>query len=159
METLIVYTSRNGYSKECAQKIAAELGPGTDLVQITHAKLEKPLTHYDRVVIGGGIHAGSLSRKLTRFCRKNRDELRKKYLGLYICATNAEHKEEQFIKSYPKVLLESAAAKGWFGGRIILAEHQNITLFILKKILKSDQDLYAELPHEVEAFIANMKQR
>lgn len=159
MKTLIVYTSKHGYSRECAQKIAKGLGPETDLVELTEAKPEKPLTFYDQVVIGGGIHTGSLSRKLKRYCRINKHELGEKRLGLYLCATNREHAEEQFLKSYPEVLLGHATAKGWFGGRIILAEHKDVTLFILKKILKSDKDLHAELPEAVEAFIDKMQKQ
>lgn len=157
MKTLIVYASRHGYSRECARKISEGLGTGTDIVEISRTMPKNLLSHYDTVIIGGGIHTGSLSPLVKRFCRKNKKKLITKRLGFYLCATNSEHKEEQFSKSYPSVLLENAVATGWFGGRIILAEHKNVTLFILKKILKSDSDLHAELPEEVEVFVKRMQ--
>jgi menaquinone-dependent protoporphyrinogen oxidase len=157
MRTLIVYASRHGYVRECAQRISEGLGTETNLVEVSRTMPKDLLFHYDTVIIGGGIHAGSFPPLLKRFCRRNIKELSNKRLGLYLCATNSEHKEEQFSKSYPQVLLEKAVATGWFGGRIILADHKNVTLFILKKILNKDTDLHAELPNEVEAFIKHMQ--
>jgi menaquinone-dependent protoporphyrinogen oxidase len=156
MKTLVVYTSKNGYTLECAKKIGEGLrenGHEADLKDAKKEARKADLSQYDSVIIGGGIHAGQLPGAVRRYCAANEAALRTKRLGLFICGTDVEHQEKQFSDNYPQSLLDVAVAKGWFGGRIVFAEQSAPMRFMLKKILKGAEDVHEERIEAVGDFL------
>ena len=74
------------------------------------------LDKFDRIIIGGSIHAGSANRKTQTFCKKNLDVLLTKELGLYICSVEKGEKGVvQFNKTYPEKLRKHAKSIGLLG--------------------------------------------
>lgn len=161
METVVIFASKNGYTRECAQQVALGLGSEGNNAQIADIRREAKhidLNAFDTVVIGGGIHAGSQSGALRRYCTKHEAQLRTKRLGLFVCGTDVEHQEKQISDSFPQSLLDVAVAKGWFGGRIIFDEQKGIMRFMLKKILKGEKDVHEERPEAIETFVSTLSQ-
>ncbi|MEA5031881.1 MAG: flavodoxin domain-containing protein [Sphaerochaeta sp.] len=154
MKTLVVYASKGGYSRECAQKIAAGLTNGADVVDAKKDAFKTDIASYDTVILGGGILAGRLPGALRRYCLKNAFALEQKRIGLFICGTDPENHEKVFNSNYPAGLVEKAAVKKWFGGRILFADQKGIMRFVLKKMLKGENDVHAEQPEAVQAFVS-----
>ncbi len=160
MKTAIIYSSHQGYAHACAQEIAEGLateGNRTELVDVKKGAERLPIDAYDTIILGGGIHAGRLSGALRKFCVKHEGQLSTKRLGLFICSTDKDNHEKQFVDNFPQSLLDAAVAKGWFGGRIVFAEQKGIMRIILKKILKGEHDVFEEHPEAVKAFITAME--
>ncbi len=159
MKVAIIYSSHQGYARVCAEEIAGGLateGNQTELVDLRKGTKKLSIDAYDTIIIGGGIHAGHLSGALRKFCSRHEAQLRTKRLGLFICSTDKDNYEKQFVDNFPQSLLDAAVAKGWFGGRIVFAEQKGIMRLILKKILKGEHDVFEEHPEAVKAFMAEM---
>lgn len=159
MKAVILYSSHQGYALECAKQIAVGLeadGNETRTVEIKREAKGLELADYDTVIVGGGIHAGHLSGALRKFCSQNEALLRTKRLGLFICGTDKDNQEKQFVDNFPQSLLDVAVAKGWFGGKIIFAEQKGIMRFVLKKMLKGENDVHEERPEAVKTFLNEM---
>ena len=159
MKIAIIYYSHQGYARECAKHMAdgfAAEGKQAELFDVGKGVNKLVIDEYETIIIGGGIHAGHLSGALRRFCSKHEEQLRTKRLGLFICSTDKENHEKQFVDNFSQSLLDAAVAKGWFGGRIIFAEQKGIMRLILKKILKGERDVFEEKPEAVKAFMAEM---
>jgi menaquinone-dependent protoporphyrinogen oxidase len=159
MKTLVVYSSKNGYSRECAQKIATQMGDGSEAVDIKSEAKRKNIADYKSVVIGGGVHVGHIKGALRTYCTKNKDILLTKDLGLFLCGTetNPEGQKKYFETGFPAEIVKKARVTGWFGGRIITAEHDVITRAILKKILGTSDDFRGERPDLLDEFISKLR--
>jgi menaquinone-dependent protoporphyrinogen oxidase len=114
------------------------------------------LGRFDQVIAGGSIRAGRLSGALRKFLGTHGKELLGKRLGLFLCGTDPDNIDQQFATHYPKELIEHAIAKRWFGGRIVFAEQNLVFRFMLKKILKGEEDVHKEQPEAVKAFVADI---
>lgn len=153
MHTLVVYGSKNGYARECAQKVAQSLTGETELVDIRNRSKLRDLSRFDQVLAGGSVRAGRLNGSLRKFLESHREELMQKRLGLFLCSTTADNIETQFETYFPNELLHSAIAKSWFGGRIVFAQQNPIMRMMLKKILKGESDVHLEQPEAITAFV------
>src|SRR5690554_2051567 len=107
MKTLIVYATKYGCTKKCAEILGEKLEGEVDLCNIKNVE-SIDLTQYDKVVIGGSIYAGQLQKGLRDFCSEKIDILTSKKLGLFICGMLIQKAEEELNNSYDKKLLDNA---------------------------------------------------
>ena len=154
MKTLVVYVSNRGYTRECAQQIAAIVGSGSIAVEVGREAAAHDIADYEAVILGAGIHAGRLSGKFRSWCAKHTQELLKTKLGLFICANDEANQEKLFEANYPPELLKHAMARGYLGGRIIMSDYNFIIKAILKRIAGSGDDVHLEKPDNVKALAA-----
>ena len=115
MSSLIVYASKYGFTKRCAEILAKKLGENVDIYDL-NSNLPDPMK-YDKVMVGGSIYAGKIRKPVMRFCTDNLNTLKGKKLGLFICGMAKEDDaQKQLESSFPQELLAVCAAKGFFGG-------------------------------------------
>ena len=79
MKTLVAYSSTYGYTKKYAEWIQEELH--ADIMEIKQVT-EKTLEAYDRVIIGGGMYAGTV--QSSKFVKQQRNALLQKELILFV---------------------------------------------------------------------------
>jgi menaquinone-dependent protoporphyrinogen oxidase len=141
MKTAIVYATTHGCTETCAQKLAARLPGDTDRFNLK----EKPqisLANYDRILIGGSIHAGRIQGSVRRFASGNLPVLLQKRIGLFICCMEkGEKARQQLDQSFPAGLLEHASAAGLFGGGFDFERMNFLQKAIIKKIAKIDHSV------------------
>lgn len=136
MKNLIVYGTKHGCAKRCAEILSEKLVGEVDIVDVK----ENPnidLSIYERVIIGGSIYAGTMNKGINDFTSKNEAILREKQLGLYICSMNKGAEEQQIKNSFPETLIESAKAVNNFGGEFRLKELNFMEKMIVKVVSKS----------------------
>jgi len=157
MKTLIVYASKHGCAKNAAEKLAQAFGPDTklsDVRNITRIDLE----NFDRIVIGGSIHAGRIQGKIKSFVQRNIDFLLQKQLGIYIChMEDGDGAMKELSDNFPKQLLEHATAKGLFGGEFNLAKMNFIEKFMIKKVAHVTESVSKIKEDNINEFIKTMK--
>jgi menaquinone-dependent protoporphyrinogen oxidase len=159
MKTLIIYSSKYGYVKECVDRIKAEIGMETEVVEAKKGLQGRKISEFDLVIIGSAIYAGSTTRAVRTFCTKHEQELLAvSHLGLFLCGTDPDTIEQNFQKGFPSALLEKAEMKEWFGGRLVLSQFKGIMHAILKKMLKGEQEVHAEQPEALNRFIQRLQQ-
>ena len=138
MSTLIVYASKYGFTKTCAEILAKKLGENVDIYDLNSNLPD--LMKYDKVIVGGSIYAGNIRKPVMRFCTDNLNTLKGKKLGLFICGMAKEDDaQKQLDSSFPQELLAVCAAKGFFGGECNYEKMNFLEKFIMKKITGSKQ--------------------
>lgn len=134
MKTLIAYCTTHGCTRKTALELKDFLGEN---VQLTNLK-EDPspdLSDFDRVIIGGSIHAGQIQKRVKEFCKKNLSELQQKELGLFVCCMEEGEKARmQLMEAFPEELHRHAKASAYFGGEFNLEKMNFFQKMIVKKV-------------------------
>ena len=134
MKTLIVYATNHGCTEKISEQMKNYLGGNVTLVNLK--KEPNPsIEPYQRVIVGGSIHAGQIQKRVKEFCNHNLNELRKKELGLFICCMEeGETAGKQFDEAYPEELQRYAKATAIFGGAFDFERMSFLEKMIVKKV-------------------------
>ncbi len=147
MKTLIAYSTTHGCTEKTANELKDFLGGTVHLVNLK--KFPQPdISEYNKVIIGGSIHAGCIQKRVKEFCNKNVTELKEKELGLFICCMEEGEKAElQLQNAFPKTLLLNAKAKACFGGEFNLGKMNFFQKMIVKKVAHIEHNT-SKINHE-----------
>jgi len=152
MQILIVYSTHHGCTEKCAGSLARQLAGDVRTVDLKKAKLP-PLNQFETIIIGGSIHAGRVQQRITKFCNKNRDLLRSRRLGLFLCCMEEGDKAaEQFNQAFPDDLRAHATVKGFFGGEFNFNRMNWFEKAIIKKIAKIETSISKIKEDEITRF-------
>lgn len=134
MKTLIIYSTTHGCTQKIAQQMSNYLSGEVKLVNLK--KQPSPdLSNFDRVIIGGSIHAGQIQKRVKEFCNENLGNLLKKELGLFItCMETGETAQKQLADAYPEELLDNAKITAFFGGEFDFKRMNFFEKMIVKKV-------------------------
>jgi len=137
MKTIIIYASRYGTAKECAERLAKELKGSVECVSAVNASSVE-LNRYDRIILGGGIYAGSLNAVFKQYIDQKTGEMLQKRIGLFLCGIPASPAEEErsFAANFPQRLLQSAVVKSHFGGRVLFTKMKGLSKLLIGFVLK-----------------------
>lgn len=133
MNTIIIYSSKYGCAKDCADYLKSSLSDNVTLFDINNTDSSIiDLETYDTIILGSSIYIGAISKKMQTFCMKHVDVLSNKTMGIFLCCGFPAEIDSYFTKNFPSLLLEKAAITACFGGD---ARPQNMK-FIDKVVLK-----------------------
>lgn len=147
MKTAIVYTSKHGTTRKVAEEIASLLSPNEATLIIAGQKEGTDLDSYDNIIIGGSIHAGTISKALRKFLKSNRNTLLQKQLGLFLCCMFEEEAEEQMQRAFPEELRDHAKTCHWVGGEFLFEEMNFIEKTMTRKITGVTESI-SKLKHD-----------
>lgn len=108
MNTLILFSTKNGTTRKCAEMLKEKINKEVDLLEL-NKKSKIDLNDYDQVILGGSIYIGKIQKSLRKFMEDNKAILLKKSLGLFVCAMGEglELKNE-IDANFPKELIKHA---------------------------------------------------
>jgi menaquinone-dependent protoporphyrinogen oxidase len=157
MKTLIVYASKHGCAKKAAEKLGEAFDDGAEVNDIRSiTKID--IADFDRIIIGGSIHAGRIQKDVRNFIQNNLAQLLEKQIGLYICCMEeGERADKEFTNVFPKQLIDHAVARGFFGGEFNFEKMNFIERFIVKKIAKVTESVSNFKEDNIIDFISTMK--
>jgi menaquinone-dependent protoporphyrinogen oxidase len=156
MKTAFLYATKYGCVEQCGKAIEEKLNGVMDFYNLQSNK-EVDLTQYDKIIIGGSIYVGRIQKEVTQFSLDNLNNLTDKKLGLFICClSEGEEAETELRNAYPEALLEQAAVKEYFGGQAILSKMKFFDRFIIKKVAKTETDIYKLSKEKIEKFVNNL---
>ena len=116
MKTAIVYATKYGCTKECAEILKTYLHGE---VNILSAKADKiNLSQYDAVFIGGSVYMGKIQKEITHFCKRNLKQLLHKKIGLFACCYTPKDTVGFFETLYPIELINHASYLTSVGGKM-----------------------------------------
>lgn len=139
MKTAIIYASHHGTTEKVANMIKGLAQGETEVINLKKTKTID-LNKYDKIIIGGSIHAGRVQSKLQKYCREHEAELTAKPLGLFLsCMEENEKAKTQFEMAYPDTLRSHAISSKLTGGEILFERMNFIEKFIMKKIGKTTE--------------------
>lgn len=134
MKTAIVYATQHGTTEKVAQMISELASGNAELINLKKSG-DVNLDGYDRIIIGGSIHAGAIQKRVRRFCDKHMEQLSTKPLGLYLsCMEENEKARMQFETAYSEPLRKHAMSCKLTGGEVIFERMNFIEKFMMKKI-------------------------
>ena len=134
MKTLITYSTSHGCTRKIVNELKDYLGGEVQIVNLKN-NLKINLLDYDRVIIGGSIHAGKIQKKVKDFCLKNLDDLKTKEIGLFICRMeNGLLAQKQLSDAFPAELIEVSKSTAVFGREYDFSKMNFIEKLIVKKI-------------------------
>ncbi len=158
MQTLIVYQSKHGTTEKIAKGIQMSFGYDKCEIANLNAKNIINIDKFERIIIGGSIHAGTIQKGIKKFISKYREELLNKELGLFLCCMyKGDERINQFNNAYPTELRDIAKAKGIFGGELIFDKMNFIERFIVKKTTKTEESISDIDSNAVSIFINDMQ--
>jgi len=157
MKTLIIYATSHGCTekavKELSQKLSGEI-ISMDLKN--HPSLS--LSEFDRIIIGGSIHAGLIQKRIRNFCSANLEQLKSKEIGLFICCMyEAEIAREEIKNAFPEELHQMAKTEAIFGGEYNFDKMNFVEKLLVKKIAKVSESV-SKLDHDsIDRFANKME--
>jgi menaquinone-dependent protoporphyrinogen oxidase len=156
MRTLIVYSSKYGCTKNCANLLQKRLKDKVDIVNLKTSK-DVAISQYDKVIIGGSIYIGKIQKEITKFCSKNLEKLKEKQIGLFICGMQeGEMLSTEFNQNFPNELINIAITKECFGGEFNFSKMNFLEKFIVKKVSKVSSNKSNILTDNINKFAQTM---
>ena len=134
MKTLIVYSTTHGCTEKAAKELGLHLGSQVQLINLKK-EAHPSLSNFQRIIIGGSIHAGQIQKRVKDFCNKNLEELKSKEFGLFICCMEeGETAQKQLQDAFPEELFNEAKATACFGGEFDFEKMNFLQKLIVKKV-------------------------
>lgn len=156
MKTLITYCTTHGCTEKIANELKHFLEGEVFLVNLKKSPVPE-LSSFDRIIIGGSIHAGQIQKKVKDFCSEHIEILEDKELGLFICCMEEGEKAEiQLQDAFPKALLQSAKATACLGGEFDFNTMNFFQKIIVKKVAKVEDSVSRINHNAIEQFSSRM---
>lgn len=134
MRTVIVYATQHGTTEKVANMISELASDSTVLINLRKSHDVNPVD-YDRIIIGGSIHAGKIQKIVRKFCERHMQQLTTKPLGLYLsCLEENEKAITQFETAYAENHRNHALSCKLTGGEVMIDGMNFIEKFMMKKI-------------------------
>lgn len=133
MKTAIVYATKHGTTEKVANMLK-ELNPeNTEIFNLNMVK-DIDLSLFDKVILGGSIHAGTIQKKIKSFYEKHMSELGQKPLGLFLSCLEEDKAQEQFNLAFPEALRLHSKSNRITGGEVIIDKMNFMEKFMMRKI-------------------------
>lgn len=156
MKTLITYCTTHGFTEQVVNEIKSFLGGDVTLCNLKKEAAPE-IASFDRVIIGGSIHAGQIQKKIREFCKTNVEALQKTELGLFICCMEEGEKAYAELEQvYPAELIQHAKATACLGGAFNFEKMNFLEKFIVRKVVKVKESTSNKNPEAIRVFSKKM---
>lgn len=147
MKTLIVFSTKYGTTKKCAELVKNGLKHEVNLVNLKNDNSIN-LKEYDTVVIGGSVYVGKIQKEIVKFVDDNKKDLQTKKIGLFVCCKfDGKKPLEQIQNSLPEWIVKKAFAKEYLGHELRLENMSFFDKLITKSVVKVKES-YSDLKTE-----------
>jgi len=154
MSTIIIYSTKHGAAARCAEMLKDS---AKNEITVKSAKEIASPDGFDRVILGASVYVGKIQPEMIEFCRKNREALLKKELGLFICSGDHSESGREYLKLFGNDLHAHATAKELFGDEIhweTMNFMEKLAMRIIKKSKGSSSNLETG---NIDAFAMKME--
>lgn len=140
MKTAIVYSTTHGTTEKVAGMLSKMSISSTELFNLKKVK-DVNLRDYDKIIIGGSIHAGNVQKRIKKFCENHMHELTVKPIGLFLSCMDEDKAVMQFENAYPEELRKIAVSSKLTGGEVLFERMNFLEKFMMKKIGKMTESV------------------
>ena len=114
MKTIILYATKSGAARECADILAARIKDSS----VCDLSKETPdIDAADMLIIGSGVRMGRVYKPVRKYIEKNLDKLLTKKTALYLCNGEPETYNKAVEKNIPAQLISQSLCVMSFGGK------------------------------------------
>ena len=133
MKVLVIYSTRGGVSKECAEMLTERIRSSFD-VQIYNIEEEPPAPdEFDVVVIGGSVRMAKINKNLKKYLKNHSTELNSKHTAIFLCCGFTESFDDYVSSQIPKQIIPSLGIH-CFGGELKPQKLKGMDKLIVKLI-------------------------
>lgn len=143
MKTLIVYASKKGATKKCAERIKQGVRGEVKLIECKEA-LNEPMESYDNIIIGSAVYAGTLDKDLKSFCSNKQECLSSKRTFLFLGCMNDKLLNDYVKNNIPAEVASHLEDVTCCGGAFYFSKMNFFEKFIIKKIANSERKANGE---------------
>jgi menaquinone-dependent protoporphyrinogen oxidase len=136
MGTLLVFGSKYGSTKKCAEFLREKLNGNVEVVDIKMNQ-SLDLNLYDKIVIGTSVYMGKIQKEISEFCKSNIEVIKTKKVAVFLCCMNEKDFEKQINENFSKEMLDAMIVKGYFGGEFNFTKMNFIEKNIIKMVAKT----------------------
>lgn len=170
MKIAIIYATRGGTTRECANILAQEL-KNDEITLLEIGKNEIELDGFDLVVLGYPIRMARAMSSARKFIKQNKEKLATLCVAYFICCGFTDCFEEYAEKTIPSPLYERAIAMSCFGGSLDHTRFKGFDRFLVKTIRdeilgggdnadqRSDMSLPTIFEANISQFVNEIKQK
>lgn len=115
MKTLILYSSRYGTTKNCAENLKEILKGNTVIAEI-NSNVKMNMNKYDNIIIGASVYDGKIAKEVLEFLKDYKGMMQVKNSGVYLCSLDQRKEEKYFKKNISKDILKVIGVMSHFGG-------------------------------------------
>lgn len=133
MKIAVVYSTRGGTTRDCAELLAREMK--NDTVELFEIGVCEPdYDEYDICVIGFPIRMAKAEKKARQFLKKNAEMLKSRRIAFYICCGFVDCFDEYAEKCIPETLCEISVATYCLGGSLDPDRFKGVDKIIVKAV-------------------------
>ena len=144
MKALIIYASKNGVAKMCAEKLYSELAPTTEVSLYSISDSPPSPGEFDVVVLGGSVRMTKLNKQLKRYLKENIDAISNMPSAFFFCCGIIRDVDDYKATELPPKIHFSLGVE-CFGGELKPDKLKGLDKIIVtamrQKILTQDSDL------------------
>lgn len=137
MKILIVYATKTGSTRECAQMLKESLAPHTVTLCDVSCEDISP-NGYDKVIVGTYIRFGKGAKRIAAYLRKYENELREKHASYFICCAYADMADTYIEETFGKALLDASEHTANFGGTLKTDRQKNFIMKLIVRAMRND---------------------
>ena len=146
MKILIIYATKGGVSKACAEMLCEKLN--SSVFDITLCDIENGAPSpedFDVAVIGGSIRMGSINKNLKKYIKTYASALSQISTALFLCCGYTENFDDYVTLNFPKHLFPSLGIH-CFGGELKPEKLKGFDKFVVRMVRASILDEDFESP-------------
>ena len=143
---LIVYSTKEGHTREIAERIARTIHDEGNEIQLSDANAarKQSLATFDGILVGGSVHLGAYQASLRDFVKRNREALERIPSSFFSVSMSAGDSSKESIAEVQTTLDKFFHDTGWhprhvenFAGALLYTRYNFLVRFVLKRIVKS----------------------
>jgi menaquinone-dependent protoporphyrinogen oxidase len=135
MKTLIVYSSKYGTTKKCAEILRKQVDAD---IHCCDCKAEVTIKSYDLIVLGTSVYMGQARKNMKRFIKHHQGLLSTKSVAFFICSKESD----DFKQVFSPLKINNTTLKAHFGYELYASKMRGLDKFVTKKISGGLKDVY-----------------
>ncbi|MBN2504855.1 MAG: flavodoxin domain-containing protein [Bacilli bacterium] len=153
MKTLLLYASKTGSTRHCAELIGDNM-ENIDFDVLSVKEIRKvDLSNYEQLIIGSSLYMGRINKKLKKYLQAKKEELLEKKLHFFVCGlAQGQEGVELFQKEIPTELFANAVQVRQLGSEIHLDKLNFLYRAIMKKIIETENPAIGLLEADIKEF-------
>jgi len=154
MNTLILYATKHGATREIAEHISERIGDAL-LHDLKQSDIPN-LNGFDCVIIGSSLYAGSIRKEAKAFLAQNVDHLEGKKVGLFLSGMSKSDEKKYFDDNFPPKILQVAKTASFLGGIFDPQKAGTMERLIMKAVTKQSKYVNNINDEEIKQFLEHI---
>jgi len=133
MKVLVIYSTKTGSSKLCAQMLKERLENSFEVSVYDIENTPPAPDLFDIAVIGGSVRMTKISKKLKNYLKEHANTLNKMHTALFLCCGFPENFDDYVAMQFPKTVMPSLGIH-CFGGELKPNKLKGVDKLIVKML-------------------------